>query len=93
MLLNIGNNLGKKLTIKNPNPIFIRGLLNHTDRNITSFFLLQYEKKRQSYPLALLQINDVEFLQSCCKIGIYRRSLPCKLRLNRLFALKHQDQW
>ena len=50
MLLNIGNNLGKKLTIKNPNPIFIKGLLNHTDRNITSFFLLQYEKNARATP-------------------------------------------
>ena len=48
MLLNIGNNLGKKLIIKNPNPIFIKGLLNHTDRNITSFFLLQYEKNARA---------------------------------------------
>ena len=50
MSLNIGNNLGKKLTIKNPNPIFIVGLLNHTDRNITSFFLLQYEKNARATP-------------------------------------------
>ena len=39
MLLNIGNNLGKKLTIKNPNQIFIVGLLNHTNRTLhPSFF-------------------------------------------------------
>lgn len=91
MLLNIGNNLGKKLTIKNPNPIFIVGLLNNTGHTLHPSSTVR--KKRQSYPLALLQINDVEFLQRCCKIGTYRRSLPCKLRLNRLFALKHQDQW
>lgn len=62
MLLNIGNNLGKKLTIKNPNQIFIVGLLNHTNRTLHpyannpyySIFLLTNGRKKW-------QVNSLNF--------------------------------